>query len=238
MVQTRSQSRKKEVLKSISLFTNPFSVLYYFSLYCIDSLSDFISFMLHHLLALSLFTILIAAGTLYLASLNHLTEFYNVIAHYSYWVLLGVASSIGLGTGKCWEITVGLHTFVLFLGPFIAKTTLTAYSCGNLDFATRGPDAFICDSSSTSPLGATAIFAKVVLECFFWGAGTALGELPPYFVARAAAAAGQNDDDFSNIELLLKKKESDRSISERLQVFVFSLMQSSGFWGILICASV
>lgn len=31
----------------------------------------------------------------------------------AYWIILGVASSIGLGTG--------LHTFVLYLGPWIAK---------------------------------------------------------------------------------------------------------------------
>jgi hypothetical protein len=37
----------------------------------------------------------------------------------SWWVLLGVASSIGLGTG--------LHTFMLYLGPYIAAVTLVAY---------------------------------------------------------------------------------------------------------------
>ena len=35
--------------------------------------------------------------------------------------MLGVASSIGLGTG--------LHTFVLYLGPHIAKVTMVAYEC-------------------------------------------------------------------------------------------------------------
>jgi hypothetical protein len=30
-----------------------------------------------------------------------------------------------------------------------------------------------------------SIFQKVQWESFFWGFGTALGELPPYFVARA-----------------------------------------------------
>ena len=33
-----------------------------------------------------------------------------------YWIGLGVASSIGLG--------FGLHTFVLYTGPFIAKVAL------------------------------------------------------------------------------------------------------------------
>lgn len=41
-----------------------------------------------------------------------------------YWIILGVASSIGLGTG--------LHTFVLYLGPHIAKVAMVATNCGHL----------------------------------------------------------------------------------------------------------
>lgn len=41
-----------------------------------------------------------------------------------YWIVLGIASSIGLGTG--------LHTFVLYLGPHIAKLALTATICGKI----------------------------------------------------------------------------------------------------------
>lgn len=43
-----------------------------------------------------------------------------------YWLGLGVLSSVGLGTG--------LHTFLLYLGPHIAKVTLAAYECNSLDF--------------------------------------------------------------------------------------------------------
>lgn len=39
----------------------------------------------------------------------------------TYWIGLGVASSIGLGTG--------LHTFVLYLGPHIAMVVLAANEC-------------------------------------------------------------------------------------------------------------
>lgn len=48
------------------------------------------------------------------------------IAWYSYWVFLGILSSVGLGTG--------LHTFLLYLGPFIAKVTLAAQECGSVQF--------------------------------------------------------------------------------------------------------
>ena len=43
-------------------------------------------------------------------------EVKNDITWGLYWLWLGILSSIGLGTG--------LHTFLLFLGPFIAKVTL------------------------------------------------------------------------------------------------------------------
>ena len=38
-----------------------------------------------------------------------------------YWVGLGIASSIGLGTG--------LHTFILYLGPHIAQVVIAANEC-------------------------------------------------------------------------------------------------------------
>jgi hypothetical protein len=41
-----------------------------------------------------------------------------------YWVGLGIASSIGLGTG--------LHTLILYLGPFIAQVTLAANKCNKV----------------------------------------------------------------------------------------------------------
>lgn len=41
-------------------------------------------------------------------------------------------------------------------------------------------------SSSKLTVTLWSIMAKVRLEAMMWGAGTALGELPPYFMARAA----------------------------------------------------
>lgn len=36
---------------------------------------------------------------------------------------------------------------------------------------------------------------KVYVEAMCWGAGTAVGELPPYFMARAARLSGYDPDD-------------------------------------------
>lgn len=48
----------------------------------------------------------------------------DILYFIAYWIILGVASSIGLGTG--------LHTFVLYLGPHIAKVAIAATHCGHL----------------------------------------------------------------------------------------------------------
>lgn len=53
---------------------------------------------------------------------------------------------------------------------------------------------------------------KVKIESVMWGAGTALGELPPYFMARAARLSGYDPDDEEDLkefEELQKKSEQD-----------------------------
>ena len=54
----------------------------------------------------------------------HLDKFFLVLNWAGWWVLLGIASSVGLGTG--------LHTFVLYLGPHIASVTMASYKCGHV----------------------------------------------------------------------------------------------------------
>jgi vacuole membrane protein 1 len=38
------------------------------------------------------------------------------------------------------------------------------------------------------------------LEGVLWGFGTAIGELPPYFVAKAASVAGKTDEELKALE--------------------------------------
>jgi hypothetical protein len=100
------------------------------------------------------------------------------------WILLGVASSIGFGTG--------LHTFITHLGPFIADVAFTATDCRTLAFDTsvvplRCPDAGV----PVVPVTLLGILAKVWIPAFLWGLGTAIGELPPYFIARQTARSGE-----------------------------------------------
>lgn len=101
----------------------------------------------------------------------------------AWWLFLGFLSSFGLGTG--------LHTFVLYLGPFIASATLAATECNRTDFPKYGPNRFLCAEKGTTAPSFFELWQLIALEAFLWGAGTAIGELPPYFVARAARLASE-----------------------------------------------
>ncbi|XP_043217285.1 vacuole membrane protein 1-like isoform X2 [Amphibalanus amphitrite] len=153
-----------------------------------------------------------------------------------YWVGLGVLSSVGLGTG--------LHTFLLYLGPHIAAVTLAAYECESLDFPEPPyPDEIVCPAEAGPAAHITmwSVMSKVRLEAFMWGAGTALGELPPYFMARAARLSGvqPDDEDFEEFEELRKKKNAgDLSLLDRAKLGVERLVERVGFFGILACASI
>ncbi|TMS14312.1 Vacuole membrane protein 1 [Larimichthys crocea] len=141
----------------------------------------------------------------------------------AYWVGLGILSSVGLGTG--------LHTFLLYLGPHIASVTLAAYECGSVDFPEPPyPDQIVCPHHEAPAPGSDAE----------QGAGTAIGELPPYFMARAARLSGADpdDEDYQRFEEMLDQDESAQDFATRAKVAVQKLIHRVGFLGILACASI
>ncbi|XP_068241854.1 vacuole membrane protein 1 isoform X1 [Palaemon carinicauda] len=155
----------------------------------------------------------------------------------SWWVWLGILSSVGLGTG--------LHTFLLYLGPHIASVTLAAYSCNSVNFPSPPyPDDIICpdEEMPLKDMSILTIMSKVRLEAFMWGAGTALGELPPYFMARGARLSGYDADDEEMAEFeelqRLKERPEDMSFIDRAKLSVEKLVERVGFFGILACASI
>ncbi|KAG9351839.1 hypothetical protein JZ751_023090 [Albula glossodonta] len=77
-------------------------------------------------------------------------------------------------------------------GPHIASVTLAAYECGSVNFPEPPyPDQIICPQEEA-------------------GAGTAIGELPPYFMARAARLSGAepDDEDYEEFEEMLEQAEN------------------------------
>jgi len=156
----------------------------------------------------------------------------------SWWVGLGILSSVGLGTG--------LHTFLLYLGPHIATVTMAAYECGTTDFPEPPyPTSIVCPEGELDKGAAAmtiwAILSKVRVEAFCWGAGTAIGELPPYFMARAARLSGsepgEDTEEFLELQEKLKNPETMTRF-ERLKYGVQQLVERVGFFGILAAASI
>lgn len=152
----------------------------------------------------------------------------------AYWVGLGILSSVGLGTG--------LHTFLLYLGPHIASVTLAAYECGSVNFPEPPyPDQIVCPNEvAQGGITLWTIISKVRLEACMWGAGTAIGELPPYFMARAARLSGAepDDEDYEEFEEMLGQAETAQDFATRAKLAVQNMVQRVGFFGILACASI
>eukprot|EP00002_Diphylleia_rotans_P003659 TRINITY_DN12547_c0_g1_i3.p1 TRINITY_DN12547_c0_g1~~TRINITY_DN12547_c0_g1_i3.p1 ORF type:complete len:360 (-),score=68.16 TRINITY_DN12547_c0_g1_i3:180-1259(-) len=146
----------------------------------------------------------------------------------SYWIGLGILSSVMVGTG--------LHTFLLFLGPHIGKVTLAATECKTVQLLEVAYDVFHCPSISTHEGYVTLwqIFRRVQLEAFLWGFGTALGELPPYFVARAARLAGGETEEEAELEHVT---ENDPFFL-RAKAYCYKNIKNFGFLGIMLFASI
>ncbi|KAG4100933.1 hypothetical protein H8356DRAFT_933847 [Neocallimastix lanati (nom. inval.)] len=225
---------KKKLYKAerskLSIYRHPLLISKYFCLYLIEALQKIGRFILSHLIALTFLILLIISGVYFIETnveSDKLHVIRSTLIWYGYWIMLGVLSSIGLGTG--------LHTFVLFLGPHIAEVTAAAYTCGNLNFKVFGEGSFICSGKPLStPISVLSIYSKIKMPSFLWGLGTALGELPPYFVSRAASLTGQKDQTISRFENI----NENSSFADKVQAFIFKFLRKMGFFGILLCASI
>ncbi|CAG8627138.1 1134_t:CDS:2, partial [Racocetra persica] len=223
---------------TISLYTSPVLVMTYFLAYVIHQVKSAAEYARSRKWILAAVPVL--GGLIQFTLLvegAHKEIIYRVqhlVFWYCYWICLGIASSIGLGTG--------LHTFVLFLGPFIAEVTWAANTCRRLDFEISGPNRFRCQpmETETNPISISlwSVFNKVQWESFFWGLGTALGELPPYFVARAAALSGSRSEELAQLNNLLENSPEKMTIKEKLLMKTHRLLLKLGFFGIFLFASI
>lgn len=250
---SRSQAAReklKEERESIVLWKKPLTTLNYsFRELCI-TIFEWGQKCLESKKTLALASILIALGVvLYRVDGPHKVHFQSAekyILWCLWWVGLGVLSSVGLGTG--------LHTFLLYLGPHIAAVTMAAYECGSTDFPSPPyPDSIICPEvggngndqktkmAAKAAISLWAIMSKVRVEAFCWGAGTALGELPPYFMARAHRLSGYDpDEDENEFEELQEKLANNEEMNwfDRAKLGIERLVERVGFFGILACASI
>merc|ERR1712001_633923 len=243
-----SREKLKEEREQIVLWKQPLTTLNYSTRELLITLLEWAQKCLQYKLTLVIVSIILSlAVVLYRTDgphKEHVQSAEKYLLWCFWWIGLGVLSSVGLGTG--------LHTFLLYLGPHIAAVTMAAYECGSTDFPSPPyPDSILCpetevsaESKATNAAKAVvtiwSIMSKVRVEAFCWGAGTALGELPPYFMARAHRLSGYDSDDEEDEfeELQEKKANNDLNWFDRAKVGVEDLVKRVGFFGILACASI
>ena len=222
--------------ETLVLWRRPLTTLLYFTLQLLSEVVRLTTLLLSNttliLSSVVLSAVVIAALHLEGPHQVYVSVLQDKSAWCLYWVGLGVLSSVGFGTG--------LHTFLLYLGPHIASVTIAAWECGTTDFPEPPyPTEITCPAGGEAmSITLLAIMSKVRLEAFMWGAGTALGELPPYFMARAARLSGQQleDEDFNELEEIKEKEDLD--IWSRAKLLMHDLVEKAGFFGILLCASI
>uniref|UniRef100_A0A8D1DWG6 Vacuole membrane protein 1 n=1 Tax=Sus scrofa TaxID=9823 RepID=A0A8D1DWG6_PIG len=161
-------------------------------------------------------------------------------------------------TSKLWHRQSVVVSFLLLLavliatyyvegahqqGPHIASVTLAAYECNSVNFPEPPyPDQIICpdEEGTEGAISLWSIISKVRIEACMWGIGTAIGELPPYFMARAARLSGAEPDDeeYQEFEEMLEHAQAAQDFASRAKLAVQNLVQKVGFFGILACASI
>ena len=252
----------KAARRRVRLLTAPVLTLSLFAEIVVEYVRSTAAFLLSHRLllygllsaSLSLLLLYAAPG----AHQQHLAAVTSLLSFSLFWSTLGVLSSVGLGTG--------LHTFVLYLGPFIAKTTLAVTECNTIDIKLDGPDAFLCPTRglslhSLAPVTFLGLLVKVAPAALLWGAGTAIGELPPYFVSRAATLSGQKLAELDALEEIdeaasappsplspqpaasasgrPRSRHAPRlSLADRAKLLIYHALERYGFWAIVLFASI
>ncbi|XVF41923.1 hypothetical protein PTKIN_Ptkin01aG0319700 [Pterospermum kingtungense] len=245
------RQKHQEELDNLTLTTQPLRTLKLFAFAVIQWIHQTIQHPASWFILLS-----ICAGSIgiLVMTIGGPHEMIQELIHYVqfgvWWLALGVASSIGLGSG--------LHTFVLYLGPHIAFFTIKAVQCGRVDLKSAlydtiqlntspswlnkncseyGPPVFPSEHGSRVPL--SSLLPQVQLEAILWGIGTALGELPPYFISRAARLSGSNLDIMNDFDSSSMEDGSgtDNNLKQ-IKHWLLSHSQYLNFFTILILASV
>ena len=217
-------------VSDISLYNAPLRTLYCFIMVVLD--------FLWYCLGLLKKNILIIAFLVGLVTVPHFvkgphSDFVEDIDQFlifaGWWIGLGILSSVGLGTG--------LHTFILYLGPHIANLTIAAYECNGIPNMLPSRFNFqkfdLCPKNNGETVTFLQILFAVQLEAALWGVGTAIGELPPYIVAKAARLAGSKDEELAELD-----NKSDNSFMTKAKRLLYNLLQRHAFLTVLIAASI
>ncbi|KAI3815512.1 hypothetical protein L1987_15183 [Smallanthus sonchifolius] len=248
------REKHKRELEKLTITSQPFKTLKFFTLAMLQHINrSSVYIVTHGFLLMLLIVAVMAVAVLLVTDDGPHTKHVEVLVEYLrfglWWVALGVASSIGLGSG--------LHTFVLYLGPHIAFFTMKAMQCGRVDIKSAPYDTISLNRSPTwlnkncsefgpplfSPpdgpqVSLSSILSQVQMESILWGFGTAIGELPPYFISRAASISGGKADELEELNSSTGDHNGVHSNMDRLKRWFLSHAQYLNFFTILLLASV
>ncbi len=232
-IEQNSNKSKKLVLKknreNLVIYKRPLKVMHLFSLVCKDWMKNLIDYCLHHqaIYPVMILMILFLMSGMFPLVQNYREMLINGLKYITWWLGLGILSSIGLGTG--------MHTGLLFLFPHIMYVCMAAEECKSLNFNTwsnmwfQSNDSFKCaeyvEGYDTYDYLPTffGIFIKVFVPCFLWGTGTAIGEIPPYTISRAAKMAGNSQQDH----------DCDFDSDSKMKKWMMHFIDYYGFCGIV-----
>lgn len=192
------EASKLQYRESLTITQRPVDTLHVFLLGIGHLLSQFLNYLKFKVKFLS---ICLVSLTLFYILLNFniigdYRHIYDLIVFYTeftvWWVGLGILSSIGLGSG--------LQSGVLFVFPHIIECSITAQLCNCLDFDSdsnmwfRQSDTLFAFPDNANdrhiPLTFFGLWKKIIVVCFLQATGTAIGEIPPYYMTRSARLAG------------------------------------------------
>uniref|UniRef100_A0A1I7ZXM0 Golgi apparatus membrane protein TVP38 n=1 Tax=Steinernema glaseri TaxID=37863 RepID=A0A1I7ZXM0_9BILA len=208
--------------EKVVLWRRPFVTLWYFLMEILCLGYELLVSLANHKLLVSLASVLVGGLVVgYNLPGPHqqfVQQSEDLLLWYAYWIGLGVLSSVGFGSG--------LHTFVLYLAPFIAKVTMAAVDCDYKE----------------EEITLWTIWAFVWKVTLMWGFGTAIGELPPYFMARTARLSGEEPDDEEYKEFLADlrgdHKNEEVTFFTKCKQMVERTVVKVGFFGIMLFASI
>jgi|MDTB01.3.fsa_nt_gb hypothetical protein len=240
--------------EKLTIYTEPVLVLKLFFDGLLSLSTEFFKSIVLHPLFMWFFLPLSAVWYL-LEQIEHpyteqINMFEQVIKFTVWWLSLGVLSSIGMGSG--------LQSGMLFLYPHIIKIFMTAQTCKTLDFEAasdmwfyQSPTQFQCPASPESrltPVSFWGLWLKILPACFLQAAGTAIGEVPPYFISRsarlvaleaegmnagspgAAGAAGEMPEELDEV--------SASTLVNNAKILMVRFLKNHGTIGLLLLASV
>ncbi len=100
-------------------------------------------------------------------------------------------------------------------------------------FTHFAPCEAVAGSHKGEIVSISTVYYNVIFEAFLWGLGTAIGELPPYLVARLASMAGKKEEELEELE-----RSEQITFGGRMKKWLYLGVRKHAFIVVLLGASI